>query len=71
VAASENIALRNPPSSALDGHLFLVRHLLILKEMTHRLDFVPKDTESRSTAMTGEFYSGVNTRKLSDTVMNA
>ncbi|KII92962.1 hypothetical protein PLICRDRAFT_37778 [Plicaturopsis crispa FD-325 SS-3] len=45
VTASENIRIRNPPTSILDGHLFLVRHLLILKEMTHNLDLVQRDVE--------------------------
>ena len=36
VAAAEMIEQKNTP---FDGHLFLVRHLLILKEMTHNLDF--------------------------------
>ncbi|EGN97381.1 hypothetical protein SERLA73DRAFT_57800 [Serpula lacrymans var. lacrymans S7.3] len=39
VSPSQNICARNPPSSTLDGELFLVRHLLILKDMTQTLDF--------------------------------
>lgn len=38
VTASENIKAKNTPASALDGALFLVRHLFILKEMTQNLD---------------------------------
>ncbi|KAJ7592675.1 Sec34-like family-domain-containing protein [Mycena floridula] len=45
VAASQNIAARNPPMSGLDGSLFLVRHLLILKEITNKLDLVQRDVE--------------------------
>lgn len=29
----------------MDAHLFLARHLLILKEMTHNLDFVQRDVQ--------------------------
>jgi hypothetical protein len=57
VAASENIARTRPPSSVLDGHLFLVRHLLILKEMTNNLDFIPKDAAPKFVGVTGELSS--------------
>jgi len=46
-------------SKTLDGELFLVRHLLILKEMTQNLDLVSRDDTSRTvdlTAVTGTFY---------------
>lgn len=37
------IAGKNPPSTKLDGQLFLIRHLLILKEMTNNLNLVHRD----------------------------
>ena len=46
-------------SKTLDGELFLVRHLLILKEMTQNLDLVSRDDTSRTvdlSAVTGTFY---------------
>ena len=46
-------------SKTLDGELFLVRHLLILKEMTQNLDLVGRDDASRTvdlSAVTGRFY---------------
>lgn len=36
-SASEMIKARPPPSTPLDGSLFLVRHLLILKEVARRV----------------------------------
>ncbi|KAH7911024.1 Sec34-like family-domain-containing protein [Hygrophoropsis aurantiaca] len=45
VASSGAIKLRSPPTSNLDGELFLVRHMLILKEVANNLDFVRKDAE--------------------------
>ncbi|KAH7923166.1 Sec34-domain-containing protein [Leucogyrophana mollusca] len=48
VASSRMLKLRSPPSSNLDGELFLVRHLLILKEVANNLDFVRKDAEPRA-----------------------
>lgn len=44
-------------SKTLDGELFLVRHLLILKEVTQNLDLVSRDDTSRTvnlSAVTGE-----------------
>ncbi|KAA1475103.1 Sec34-domain-containing protein [Dentipellis sp. KUC8613] len=38
-AAADMLRAKSP----LDGHLFLVRHLLILKEMTRNLDLVQRD----------------------------
>jgi hypothetical protein len=38
-------------SKTLDGELFLVRHLLILKEMTQNLDLVNRDDTSRTVNM--------------------
>ncbi|KAH7888905.1 Sec34-like family-domain-containing protein [Phlebopus sp. FC_14] len=45
VSSSSIIGQRSPPTSALDGELFLARHLLILKEVANNLDFVQKDTQ--------------------------
>lgn len=47
-------------SKTLDGELFLVRHLLILKEVTQNLDLVSRDDTSRTvnlSAVTGTFTS--------------
>ena len=49
----------NATSKTLDGELFLVRHLLILKEVTQNLDLVNRDDGSRTvnlSAVTGAFY---------------
>ncbi|KAF7972543.1 hypothetical protein HWV62_17744 [Athelia sp. TMB] len=45
ISASELIKSKNTPSCAMDAQLFLARHLLILKEMTHNLDFVQRDVK--------------------------
>ncbi|KAJ3521442.1 hypothetical protein NM688_g9016 [Phlebia brevispora] len=45
VAGADALKTKNPPSSTFDGQLFLVRHLLILKEMTQNLDFATKDAD--------------------------
>ncbi|THH08771.1 hypothetical protein EW146_g8889 [Bondarzewia mesenterica] len=52
-AASDMIKAKNPPSSALDGYLFLVRHMLILKEMTRNLDLVEREMERGSSGSHG------------------
>ena len=49
---------KNPPASVLDGQLFLIRHLLILKEMTRNLDLVGRDIVKSSSdpyGVTGVF----------------
>jgi conserved oligomeric Golgi complex subunit 3 len=45
IAASDMIRSKNTPSSMLAAQLFIVRHLLILKEMTRNLDFARKDVQ--------------------------
>ncbi|GJE92841.1 Sec34 domain-containing protein [Phanerochaete sordida] len=45
VNAADTLKSKNPPSSILDGQLFLVRHVLILKEITQNLDFASRDPE--------------------------
>ncbi|KAK7005778.1 Sec34-domain-containing protein [Favolaschia claudopus] len=46
ILASDMIKQRvGSSSSLLDGELFLVRHLLILKEITHNLDLTHRDEE--------------------------
>jgi hypothetical protein len=50
-------------SKTLDGELFLVRHLLILKEVTQNLDLVGRDDASRTvdfSAVTGTFHTHCN-----------
>jgi len=50
VSAAEMVKAQNASSSVLDGHLFLVRHLLILKEMTRtnnaKVIFMPMETSA-------------------------
>ncbi|KAH9858997.1 Sec34-domain-containing protein [Lenzites betulinus] len=45
LSAAETLRSKNPPNSVLDGHLFLLRHLLILKEMTQNLDLVHRNVD--------------------------
>lgn len=45
VSAADTLKSKSPPTSILDGHLFLVRHILILKEITQNLDFASRDPE--------------------------
>lgn len=52
LSAAETLKSKNPPTSVYDGHLFLLRHLLILKEMTQNLDLVHRDVE-RGSALSG------------------
>jgi hypothetical protein len=48
VSSSTIIGQRNAPASTLDGELFLVRHLLILKEVTNNLDLDGRDTQQQT-----------------------
>lgn len=45
VNAAETLKSKSPPGSTLDGQLFLVRHLLILKELTQNLDLAHTSPE--------------------------
>lgn len=61
VVASDTIRSKNTPSSKLDAPLFLVRHLLILKEITHNLDFAHKDVQPSVDlgGVTGQFLKTI------------
>ncbi|KAF8134474.1 Sec34-like family-domain-containing protein [Boletus edulis] len=48
VASSTIIGQRNAPASTLDGELFLVRHLLILKEVANNLDLAGTETQRQT-----------------------
>ncbi|KAF9241866.1 Sec34-like family-domain-containing protein [Melanogaster broomeanus] len=48
VSSSTILGQRNSPVSTLDGELFLVRHLLILKEVANNLDLVRTDAQPRT-----------------------
>ena len=45
VSAAETLKSKNPPTTEYEGHLFLLRHLLILKEMTQNLDLVHRNVD--------------------------
>ncbi|KAF9012256.1 Sec34-domain-containing protein [Hymenopellis radicata] len=53
VSASEIIKMKNPPTTNLDGQLFLVRHLLIMKEITNNLELVQRDYDPNSINFSG------------------
>ena len=65
VSASDSLKSKNPPSSVLDGQLFLVRHLLILKEMTQNLDFATKDSD-RTLDLTGVVFDEADAEAEAD-----
>ncbi|KAJ7223524.1 Sec34-like family-domain-containing protein, partial [Mycena pura] len=60
ILASDMIKRAGSPSSALDGTLFLVRHLLILKEITHVLDLAQRDGEDYKYGVTDTLASMLN-----------
>lgn len=51
--AAEKISLR-PTASKLDGQLFVIRHLLILKEMVRSIDLVQVERAVDFSSVTGE-----------------
>jgi hypothetical protein len=57
VAAADMIKARSPSTNHLDSQLFLVRHLLILKEITQNLDLAQRDVGSSISfgGVTGKF----------------
>ncbi|KAI6121799.1 Sec34-like family-domain-containing protein [Pisolithus sp. B1] len=48
ISSSSILSQRNASAGALDGELFLVRHLLILKEVANTLAVAGKDNQSRT-----------------------
>ncbi|KAG2074742.1 Sec34-domain-containing protein [Suillus decipiens] len=48
LVTSSNLVEQRSSTNVLDGQLFLVRHLLILKEVANNLDYTPKDAEPKS-----------------------
>lgn len=48
ISSSSILSQRNAPAGALDGELFLVRHLLILKEVANTLAVAGKDDQNRT-----------------------
>ncbi|KAG1751418.1 Sec34-like family-domain-containing protein [Suillus paluster] len=48
LVTSSNLIGQRSSTGVLDGQLFLVRHLLILKEVANNLDYTPKDAEPRT-----------------------
>ena len=57
LVTSSNLVGQRSSTGAIDGQLFLVRHLLILKEVANNLDYTPKDAELRTDigGVTGEY----------------
>ncbi|KAF8139471.1 Sec34-domain-containing protein [Mycena galopus ATCC 62051] len=61
ILASDMIKQRvGSSSSPLDGQLFLVRHLLILKEITHNLDLAQRDGEDFQYGVTDTLATMLN-----------
>jgi len=68
VASSTIIGQRNAPASILDGELFLVRHLLILKEVANNLDLAGGETQRQTGqgGVTGKYMLGCIQKSVAD-----
>ena len=64
VSSGTIIGQRNAPASTLDGELFLVRHLLILKEVANNLDLAGRDTQRQTGqgGVTGDHLLGYTSK---------
>lgn len=53
LSAASDLLVARPDSGKIHGQLFLVRHLLILKEMTANVEMIRKDRAKEWAGMTG------------------
>ena len=73
VSASQTIRSKHAWGSILDSYLFLVRHLLILKEITQNLDLENKNPERgvELSGMTGTSHMDLSRRRALTSCRNA